>query len=91
MTDPEAGALGQIKGLYETAETFSQASFDRHFDQLLERQRELISEYFQESAGLAGAEAAAPAAPAAPEDMPIPLGFDTAESLTALRGELRAQ
>ena len=91
VTDPEAGALGQIKGLYETAETFSQASFDRHFDQLLERQRELISEYFQESAGLAGAETATPAVPAAPADMPIPLGFDTAESLTGLRGELRAQ
>ncbi len=88
VTDPEAGTLGQIKGLYETAETFSPASFDRHFDQLLERQRELISEYFQESAGLADAEAATPAAPA---DTPIPLGFDTAESLTGLRGELRAQ
>jgi hypothetical protein len=91
VTDPEAGALGQVKGLYETAETFSQARFDRHFDQLLERQRELISEYFQESAGLVVAEAAPPAAPAVTADMPIPLGFDTAESLAALRGDLRAQ
>ncbi len=49
--DPDAGALGQLKGLYETAETVSQASLDRHFEQLLERQRELISEYFSEPGG----------------------------------------
>jgi len=52
-TDPEAGALGQVKDLYETAETVSQATFDRHFEQLLERQRELISEYFNEPAASA--------------------------------------
>ena len=51
-TDPEAGALGQIRDLYQAAETVSQASLDRHFDQLLERQRKLISEYFTESVGL---------------------------------------
>jgi hypothetical protein len=83
-TDPEAGALGQIRDLYQTAEGVSQASLDRHFDELLERQRELITEYFQESGGLA--ETVAPAAPADPS---VPLGFDTAESLAALRGELR--
>ena len=84
-TDPEAGALGQIRDLYQAAETVSQASLDRHFDQLLERQRELISEFFTESGGLGAA-----AAPVAPADASSsPLGFDPAESLTGLRGELR--
>jgi hypothetical protein len=86
-TDPEAGPLGQIKDLYQTAEAVSQASLDRHFEQMLERQRELITEYFQESGGLA--ETVTPAAPEAPEASSVPLGFDTAESLAALRGELR--
>jgi hypothetical protein len=86
-TDPEAGVLGQIKDLYQTTETVSQASFDRHFEQLLERQRELITEYFTESGGLA--ETVTTAAPEAPADPSAPLGFDTAESLAALRGELR--
>jgi hypothetical protein len=92
-TDPEAGALGQIRDLYQTAETVSHASLDRHFDQLLERQRKLISEYFTESVGLGlGStedEEAAPVAPAAPADASSPFGFDSAQSLTALRGELR--
>jgi hypothetical protein len=87
-TDPEAGALGEIRDLYQTAETVSQASLDKHFDQLLERQRKLITEYFQESGGLA--ETVTPAVPEAPADPSVPLGFDTAESLAAaLRGELR--
>ena len=86
-TDPEAGALGQIRDLYQTAETVSQASLDRHFEQLLERQRELISEYFKES--LDSAEASTPAEPVAPAVPSAPLGFDTAQSLASLRGELR--
>jgi hypothetical protein len=93
ITDPEAGALGQIRDLYQAAETVSHASLDRHFDQLLERQRKLISEYFTESVGLGlGStedEEAAPVAPAAPADASSPFGFDSAQSLTALRGELR--
>jgi hypothetical protein len=84
--DPEAGALDQIRGLYDAAESVSQDSLDRHFEQLLERQRELISEYFTESAGLGSAETREPAASA---DTPVPLGFDSAQSLTGLRGELR--
>jgi hypothetical protein len=92
-TDPEAGALGQIRDLYQAAETVSQASLDRHFDQLLEKQRNLISEYFTESVGLdlgsAEAEEAAPVAAPAPAEASSPFGFDTARSLTRLRGELR--
>jgi hypothetical protein len=90
--DLEADALGQLKDMYQAAETVSQASLDRHFDRLLERQRQLISDYFSESTGLDLADAVTPAATAAtdtPADSPAPLGFDTAESLAGLRGELR--
>jgi hypothetical protein len=107
-TDPEAGAIGELKDLYQTAGTAGQSSLDRHFDQLLERQRELISEYFEESGALGPAELASPVIampagvppagatrdPADPADPPhsaAPFGFDTAESLAALRGELRGE
>jgi hypothetical protein len=82
----EEGPLGQIKDLYERAETVSQVSLDRHFDQLLERQRQLISEYFQESGALGAGEDVTPEPPADPA---MPFGFDTAASLAGLRGELR--
>jgi hypothetical protein len=80
-TDPEAGALGDIRDTYLTAEAIGPARLERHFDELLERQRQLISEYFEESA-------AAPA-PAGTGSSAAPFGFDTADSLAALRGELR--
>jgi hypothetical protein len=50
--DDEPGsdrAMDQIKDLYMTAEAIGDDNVDKHFDQLLERQRELISEYFKES------------------------------------------
>jgi hypothetical protein len=84
--DPEAGAIGQIRDLYDAAETVSQAGLDRHFDQLLERQRKLISEYFTEAGALGPADTTATAATA---DTSAPFGFDSAQSLTGLRGELR--
>ena len=71
--DPEDGPLGQVKDLYVAAGKISPASIDRHFDQLLERQRKLISDYFTESSGLAAAQT------------PTQVGFDTAESLAGLR------
>ena len=74
--DPEAGPLGQVKDLYVAAGRISPDSLDRHFDQLLERQRKLISDYFKESSGLGAA------------PTPPPVGFDTAESLAGLRGAL---
>jgi len=86
LSDPEAAALDRITDLYLAAETISPARFDGHFDELLERQRQLISEYFTESAGLGSAEAQDPAATS---DTPAPFGFDSAQSLTGLRGELR--
>jgi len=88
-SDPEAGALGQVRDLYQTAEMISPASFDSHFDQLLERQRELISEYFRESVGLGSSGAVIPAAPETEAEPSASLGFDTAQSLAALRSELR--
>ena len=53
-----------IKDLYLTAEAIGEANVDKHFDQLLAQQRELISDYFQRS-GVAGpAEEAQPASSA---------------------------
>jgi hypothetical protein len=67
--------------MYLTAEAVGPARLERHFDELLEKQRNLISEYFKESAGLGAAETNGSAAP---------FGFDSADSLAALRGELRS-
>lgn len=41
--------LEQIKDLYLTAEAIGEANVDKHFDQLLAQQRELIGEYFKQS------------------------------------------
>jgi hypothetical protein len=43
--------LEQLKELYLTAEAIGEENVDKHFDHLLARQRELISEYFRQSAG----------------------------------------
>jgi hypothetical protein len=40
------GPLARIKDLYATAESIGERRLDRHFEQLLERQRQLISDYF---------------------------------------------
>ena len=45
-----ARKLEQLKDLYLTAEAIGEQNVDKHFDQLLARQRELISEYFRQSA-----------------------------------------
>jgi hypothetical protein len=57
-----ARKLEQIKDLYLTAEAIGEANVDKHFDQLLAQQRELIGDYFRQS-GPAG-----PAAGAQPDD-----------------------
>jgi len=59
-----ASKLEQIKDLYLTAEAIGEANVDKHFDQLLAQQRELISEYFKQSS------AARPAAGAADQAGP---------------------
>jgi hypothetical protein len=71
--DPEAGTLGQVKDLYLAVGRVSPDRLDRHFDQLVERQRKLISDYFKESSGLGA------------DETPPPFGFDAAESLAGLR------
>ena len=45
-----ARKLEQIKDLYLTAEAIGEVNVDKHFDHLLAQQRELISEYFKQSA-----------------------------------------
>jgi hypothetical protein len=45
-----ARKLEQIKDLYLTAEAIGEANVDKHFDQLLAQQRELISDYFKRPA-----------------------------------------
>jgi hypothetical protein len=44
-----AQKLEQIKDFYLTAEAIGEQNVDKHFDQLLAQQRELISQYFKES------------------------------------------
>jgi len=45
-----ARKLEQLKDLYLTAEAIGEQNVDKHFDQLLNQQRELISDYFRQSA-----------------------------------------
>jgi hypothetical protein len=45
-----ARKLEELKDLYLTAEAIGEQNVDKHFDQLLAQQRELISEYFRQSA-----------------------------------------
>jgi hypothetical protein len=45
-----ARKLEQLKDLYLTAEAIGEHNVDKHFDQLLAQQRQLISEYFRQSA-----------------------------------------
>jgi hypothetical protein len=46
---PGDRALEQIRDLYMTADAIGAENLDKHFRQLLERQRQLISEYFKEA------------------------------------------
>jgi hypothetical protein len=78
--DPADGPLGGLKNLYETAETIGSDRLERNLHLLLERQRKLITAYFTASGDLG---------PADQEPSPVSLGFDSAESLAGLRGELR--
>jgi len=48
---PEAAAakLDQIKDLYLTAEAIGEEALTKHFDEVSERQRQLIREFFERS------------------------------------------
>jgi hypothetical protein len=50
----QAQRLEQIKDFYLTAEAIGEQNVDKHFDELLAQQRELISEYFKQSGGRTG-------------------------------------
>jgi hypothetical protein len=69
--EQRARKLEQIKDFYLTAEAIGEENVDKHFDQLLAQQRELISEYFKQAAarkdesGHAGAEPTEAGAPGA--------------------------
>ncbi len=65
-----ARKLEQLRDLYLTAEAIGEQNVDKHFDQILAQQRELISEYFSQSGPAQSAPAqSAPAqsAPAQPD------------------------
>ena len=67
----QAQRLDQIKDFYLTAEAIGEQNVDKHFDELLAQQRELISEYFKTSGGRRASQAPAPVrapAPAPPPD-----------------------
>ena len=44
-----AAKLDQIKDLYLTAEAIGEDALDKHFDQVSQRQRQLIREFFERS------------------------------------------
>jgi hypothetical protein len=58
-----ARKLEQIKDLYLTAEAIGEANVDKHFDQLLAQQRELISDYFRQPGPAGSADGAQPDGP----------------------------
>jgi hypothetical protein len=65
-----ARKLEQIKDLYLTAEAIGEANVDKHFDQLLAQQRELISDYFRQPGPAGSAAGAHPVGQAGSEDRP---------------------
>jgi len=64
--DQHAQKLEQIKDFYLTAEAIGEENVDKHFDQLLAQQRELINQYFKQSRLNNGQEQATPE-PVAPD------------------------
>ena len=64
--------LQKIKELYLTVEAIGDDNVGKHFDELMQRQRELISDYFKETGIGSGRSRAAPAGPAPPELMAAP-------------------
>jgi hypothetical protein len=67
-----ARKLEQIKDLYLTAEAIGEANVDKHFDQLLAQQRELISDYFRQPGRDGPAGGAQPAGQAGSAYQPEP-------------------
>jgi hypothetical protein len=51
IPDSAVAKLDQIKDLYLTAEAIGEDALDKHFDEVSERQRKLIREFFERSGG----------------------------------------
>ena len=49
MSPAATAKLEQLKDLYLTAEAIGEEALDKHFDQVSERQRQLIREFFDRS------------------------------------------
>jgi len=49
MPEAASAKLEQLKDLYLTAEAIGEEALDKHFDQVSERQRQLIREFFERS------------------------------------------
>jgi hypothetical protein len=69
--DYERDPLGQVKSLYQTAESLGDDKLDRRFEELLERQRKLIGAFLQQSR---------PEFPEHVGDVPVTAGSDTRRS-----------
>jgi len=78
-----ARKLEQIKDLYLTAEAIGEANVDKHFDQLLAQQRELISDYFRQPGPAGSAAGAQPDGPDGPYGLDGPA--DQAETAPGAR------
>jgi hypothetical protein len=68
--------LDQLKALYRTAEAIGEEALTRHFDQLSQRQRDLIREYFEQAgpgstSGGRGIRDADPTPRASPRSTPL--------------------
>jgi hypothetical protein len=81
-----ARKLEQIKDLYLTAEAIGEHNVDKHFDQLLAQQRELISDYFRQSSAAKPDEPAAPETPAPGPGAPGPAVASPRDGLAAESG-----
>jgi hypothetical protein len=54
VPDAASAKLEQIKDLYLTAEAIGEDALDKHFEQVSQRQRELIREFFERSSPASG-------------------------------------
>ena len=61
MPEAASAKLEQLKDLYLTAEAIGEEALDKHFDQVSQRQRQLIREFFDRSGPSGGSAADGPA------------------------------
>jgi hypothetical protein len=84
----QARRLDQSKDFYLTAEAIGERNVDKHFDELLAQQRELISEYFKQSTGHDASQASAsPQAEREGQTRPAPQDPGQQDPRRAGRGE----